>query len=490
MGKSIITLLILIGFSVQNSIGQSLLVTLFPNDCIKCQKIFEGFLHKLDTIPVFYVFPQAFEHDSTEIRYTFSAYKNFNPVYSDKYYNLINCHVSSIALCSPTGEITFKKSINTLEADDMLAIETLLKTNVVTKTSRPLYQYFLNGWLISENFFTSSLSFKRGNDTYQFKLDSVVHKNCILSQIKINPSFYDKTNHSLQDNIVQKDMMKSTLSGKYVYNDAFYFTISTPIIMTPNEEEAKMGLKGVLSKSYTLVKQNLDGEKEYIPIVTINKLDTMGSFSFPATSFVVLNDTTFLFTYYPSNWQKVAENRRYIAIFKLRKNRLFFEKQLLNQYPEIFFSSKIGYSLLPTLRVMDYPFLVPLTGSTISNLSNNTDYDFSPQYNIDYSILNPGLLRKLGDGETFLPVENIYLFNDKISNNIYIISKTEKTYYLNVIDMPSMQLTNSINLNILHLSIHDYPVILYDKDKQVLSIEDSGGVLRGYPMNILENARP
>src|SRR5690606_20208750 len=120
-----------------------------------------------------------------------------------------------------------------------------------------------------------------------------------------------------------------------------------------------------------------------------------------------------------------------------------------NEFPDVYFSSGLGFTLAPTFKAFDYPYYSTTLGSRISDIRTGRDYDYDPSYTVDYSVIDSvAFVRRLVDGKEKLPISNTFLFN-RGKDTTCLISKLDTVFYLNVFKVieGSLQQTSTVNLN-------------------------------------------
>ena len=469
--------------------SQSILLNIKGNDCAKCQLILGSILKKKE-IPIFYIFPSAFKKDPGEITSQLLVDNTKGAiVYSDKYDKLTKGSSSTISYLSSTGKLEFKKSIGEIENNDAQMIDSLYMRNIEKRGNPALFEKYYGGWKSSKNYATAAISVDSGDIHLEYRADSITTELCKNAIDRVIPNFYAKTKNEKDSLGVPASMLRSKLAGYTIHDGKFYFIIEIPAIIPPTENGLKMGLKGEIGKFKCMVVMKPNTPTRYFPLIVeqppVNKDD---SYIFNQSSFMVVNDSTFNFFYYPDNWRLYPFQHSYIASFKLENEIIKFSHHLKNSYPSFFFEKGIGYTVAPSFRVADYPYFVPTIGTQISDLSTGLDYKFNPPYAIDYSRIDSLLARKLVSGQLKPPVENLYFINNAINQELFLFVKIDSTYYLQIFNSLTHTLTRTLNLNQLSIQTAEYPVFNFDSQKSTLYIEDRNNILRSLPIELLSEA--
>lgn len=486
MKKSI--LLVIVFLFSQSGFCQSLLISLTGDDCGKCRINLAGLLRQIDpSLPIFIVCPEQYQTDSLILAQNLEDIKG-TLVFNDQYCNLIAAQSSSIAYLNINSEVSYKKSLSNLSIEDARQFNQLYKEDAQLKIQRPDFPRIESGWKLTRHSLSQTVIVDSFNQKYQYRLDSNITNRCIEAINKLQPEFYKETEKARASKSISEYFIKPKLSGYCFSNNKFYYTVNIPYIAPPNEEDIRMGNKGHVTSFVVLVRAEKGMSIDYLPIILPQERNGGNEFTFPGRSFKVLNDVTLLSFYYSGESGSTPLDGRYLAHFKILKDRVILDKQLTNQFPGIYFQKGLGFTLSPSFIACDYPWYTPEMGTQLSDMRTGKDYTYTPSYMIDYSAIDSiAFIHRLVEGKDKLPVNNIFIFNRVPDKVTCLISKVASSYYINVFNTAhdTPELISTVCLSNKISDIADYAFFAYDDKNDMISIEDKIGRVRKIPLAFL-----
>ena len=466
--------------------AQSVMIGMIGNDCIKCKAQLQPLLRDLHHIPQFFVFPKAYEQDSATIRKQILQQMEGNIVYDDTYTMDQKVSISTVLYVDHNGRVVYKKPVSDFSHTDVKIIDSLYAADFRTKTHKPFLEYFKDGWHIEKNLLTGKVKADSAGVINTLEIDSSLLSRCRKVLDNTFPGYYEYTLSKMK--IIPESYLTPTISAFSMDKGVAYYLVTIPYLRKPGKEDIANGFNdGVIIAQSLLVKKDRSGKTDIFPIMENNSgPDSEAYYTLVNNSFVVHGDAFYFFQYPDKKAEQIRE-RTYISRYILKNDRVAFDKRLNCKYPDMLFTKKIGYTLTPAFFAVDYPYYAPMIGNTVANLETGEDLIFEPGFSVDYDIMDASFFQKLGDGQTFPPIENLGLFHDRQRNNVYVLSKVKEVYHMSVFKVSGKQLSfvRSVSLPARGLSVAPYAVFDFDAARELLSYEDAKGKMRSISIHLL-----
>lgn len=457
--------------------GQSIMISLEGNDCVKCKISIDTTLAQLKHIPTFYIFAKSYEKDSVEIRNQFLS-KGDYMVFNDELYNEKKIKGSAVVYFDHKGQKKYEKSIGFINTSDAKTLAELYDRDFLYSVPPSNLIFYKDGWRVDKNFLLNYLDADSASYSVKFRLfQENVELDSMMSEIFPDLMAYRKQ-------MIAKfgiNNFMPQVSANYFEKGVLYSIIKYPYVERPTISSINAGYNdGELTNKLILSVLDAKGQKSFFILPEgINNSWALAEHT------LFVNNNKLYFLYISSIG--LDKGLKFIAQCILTKDGVQFQKVLNNIYDEKIVPKGQWFSVLPSLNAIDYPFYIPNISTRIVNQETEQDYDISNLISQEWD--NADLSNISINNPNAIPISNISLLLNNNKNKLYLVSKLKGSYYLSkfhINESGKPIFVKSYSFNQLGIKLGSLVKFSFEKSNNSFTYIDIGRKVRTCDLRIFD----